>query len=214
MIDVKIKVCGITNMEDAQAAIDMGADILGFNFYARSPRYIEPAAAMEIIRKLPAFVDTSGVFVNVPLRDIHHMTNSGMFNWVQFHGDETPDFCRQFRHWNIRTVKAVRVQSEDSIRRALEYPTYALLLDAYDSTLYGGTGKTFDWSLIKHFPRRVFIAGGITPENVSKALESGAYGIDICSGIESRPGKKDHKKMKRLFDTIFDYTGQKVRQRT
>jgi phosphoribosylanthranilate isomerase len=212
MIEVKIKICGITNLEDAQAAIDMGADILGFNFYARSPRYIEPARAAAIIRKLPSFVDTAGVFVNVPMRDIHHLTTSGMLNWVQFHGDETPDFCRLFSQWNIRTIKAVRVQSLDSVQQAAQYQTFALLFDAYNSGLYGGTGQTFDWPLIKNFPRRVFVAGGITPENVRQALDIGVFGIDVCSGIEAKPGIKDHTKMRRLFDAVYEFTGQKVKQ--
>lgn len=212
MIELKIKICGITNLEDAQAAIDMGADILGFNFYARSLRYIEPAAAAAIISKLPAFVDTAGIFVNVPMRDIHHLTSSGMLNWVQLHGDESPDFCRQFSGWNVRTMKAIRVQSAESIQQALEYPTFALLFDAYSSAQYGGTGQTFDWSLIRHLPRRVFLAGGITPENVTQALDLGVYGIDVCSGIESSPGKKDHDKMRRLFDAVYSFTGQKVKR--
>jgi phosphoribosylanthranilate isomerase len=212
MIELKVKICGITNLEDAQAAVEMGADILGFNFYARSPRYIEPAKAAEIIRKLPAYVDTAGIFVNVPMRDIHQMTTTGMLNWIQLHGDETPDTCRQFSGWNVRTIKAVRVKDADSVKQALDYPTYALLFDAYDAGLYGGTGHTFDWSLIRNFPRRVFVAGGITPENAMQALEVGVYGLDVCSGIESAPGKKDHEKMRRLFDAVASYTGQKVKR--
>lgn len=212
MIEVKIKICGITNIDDAQAAVDMGANILGFNFYARSPRYIEPAKAADIIRKLPAFVDTAGIFVNVPLRDIHQMTTSGMLNWIQLHGDETPEFCKQFNHWNVRTIKAVRVESPESIQQALQYPTFAVLFDAYSSALYGGTGQTFDWNLLKNFPRRVFVAGGLTPDNVAQVLEVGVYGLDVCSGIESKPGKKDHKKMRRFFDAVYDHTGQKVKR--
>lgn len=212
MIEVKIKICGITNLDDALAAVDMGANILGFNFYARSPRYIEPARAAEIIHKLPAFVDTAGIFVNVPLRDIHHLTTSGMLNWIQLHGDETPEFCRQFSNWNVRTIKSIRVQSRESVQHALEYPTFALLFDAYNAALYGGTGATFDWSLLKNFPRRVFVAGGLNAENVVRVLEVGVYGVDVCSGIESKPGKKDYKKMRRFFDAIYDFTGQKVKR--
>lgn len=211
MISIKVKICGITNLDDAAAAMEMGADILGFNFYPRSPRYIEPRRAEAIIRKLPSFVDTAGVFVNVPARDIRHLTNSGLFNWVQFHGDETPDFCRQFNSWNIQTIKAVRVRNLEDIRSSLSYPTYALLFDAFDSARYGGTGKTFDWSLAQDCPRRIFLAGGINPDNVIKALKMDVYGIDVCSGIEKEPGKKDIEKMKQLFAAIYNYTGQKVR---
>ncbi|MCI0499360.1 MAG: phosphoribosylanthranilate isomerase [Planctomycetales bacterium] len=212
MISLKVKICGITNMDDAQAAIDMGADILGFNFYPQSPRYIEPGKAAFIIRKLPTFVDIAGIFVNALAHDIRCLTNSGLLNWVQFHGDESPEFCRQFNNWNIQTIKAIRVRDNRDIQNAQSYPTYALLFDAFDPARYGGTGKTFDWTLVRNCPQRVFLAGGIAPDNVVKAIEAGVYGVDVCSGIESAPGKKDHKKMKQLFAAICNYTGQKVRQ--
>ena len=212
MITVKVKICGITNLEDAQAAIEMGADILGFNFYPRSPRYIETNEAEKIICKLPSFVDIAGVFVNANRPDIRELTDSGLLNWVQFHGDETSEFCSQFNAWNLRTIKAVRVRSVEDIDRAQEFETFSLLFDAFNPNQYGGTGKTFDWSLLKKCPRRVFLAGGINPVNVSDALETDVYGIDICSGIESEPGKKDHTKMKQLFDNIHNFTGIKVRK--
>ncbi len=212
MIIVKIKICGITNLEDAQAAIEMGADILGFNFYRQSPRYIETNEAEKIICKLPGFVDIAGVFVNANRPDIRELTDSGLLNWVQFHGDETSEFCSQFNAWNLHTIKAVRVRSVEDIDRAQEFETFSLLFDAFDPNQYGGTGKTFDWSLLRKYPRRVFLAGGINPDNVSDALETDVYGIDICSGIESEPGKKDHPKMKQLFDNIHSFTGIKVRK--
>ena len=212
MITIKVKICGITNLEDAQAAIDMGADILGFNFYSPSPRYIEPNKAEEIISRLPGFVDTAGVFVNANRPDIRSLTDSGALNWVQFHGDETSEFCNQFNTWNLRTIKAIRVRSAEDIERAQEFETFSLLFDAFDPNQYGGTGKTFDWSLLNKYPRRVFLAGGINPDNVLKAMETDVYGVDICSGIESEPGKKDHAKMKQLFDNIHSYTGIKVRK--
>jgi phosphoribosylanthranilate isomerase len=211
MIDIKVKICGITNMDDALAAIDMGADILGFNFYPRSPRYIPPRQAEAIIRKLPSFTDIAGVFVNAPARDIRFLTNSGLLNWVQFHGDEPPEFCGQFNSWNIQTIKAIRVRDAADIKNAQVYPTFALLLDAFDPARHGGTGKTFDWTLAKDCPRRIFLAGGINPDNVVKAIDVGIYGVDVCSSIEAAPGKKDHRKMKQLFAAIYNYTGQKVR---
>lgn len=211
MISVKVKICGITNLDDARAAIDMGADILGFNFYPRSPRYIQLRQAEAIIRQLPSFVDIAGIFVNAPARDIRYLTNSGLLNWIQFHGDETPEFCGQFNSWNIQTIKAIRVRNADDIANAQCYPTDALLFDAFDPAYYGGTGKTFDWTLAKDCPRRIFLAGGINPDNVVKAIEAGAWGIDVCSGIESEPGKKDFQKMRLLFTAIYNYTGQKVR---
>jgi phosphoribosylanthranilate isomerase len=210
MITVKIKICGITNLDDALAAVDMGADILGFNFYPKSPRYIEPDKAEEIISKLPSFVDTAGVFVDATLLDIQKLTHPGLLSWVQFHGNESPEFCSQFNVWGLHTIKAIRVRSAEDIQRAQVYQTYSLLLDTFDPELYGGTGKTFDWSLIKDCPCRIFLAGGLTPDNITKSLEVDIYGLDICSGIESEPGKKDHQKMKQLFDNIYNYTGIKV----
>jgi len=212
MITVKVKICGITNLEDAQAAIEMGADILGFNFYRQSPRYIELNEAEKIICQLPGFVDVAGVFVNANRPDIQGLTDSGLLNWVQFHGDETSEFCSQFNAWNLRTIKAVRVRSMDDIDQAQGFETHSLLFDAFDPSQYGGTGKTFDWSLLKEYPRHVFLAGGINPDNVLKALQTDVYGIDICSGIESEPGKKDHAKMQQLFDNIHSFTGIKVRK--
>ncbi len=190
----------------------MGADILGFNFYRQSPRYIETNEAEKIICKLPGFVDIAGVFVNANRPDIRELTDSGLLNWVQFHGDETSEFCSQFNAWNLHTIKAVRVRSVEDIDRAQEFETFSLLFDAFDPNQYGGTGKTFDWSLLRKYPHRVFLAGGINPDNVSDALETDVYGIDICSGIESEPGKKDHPKMKQLFDNIHSFTGIKVRK--
>lgn len=211
MFTAKVKICGITNHEDAQAALRMGADILGFNFYPASPRYIKPEKAFEIIAKLPGFLDTCAIFVNADVNDVHEITSTGFLNWVQFHGDRSPDYCKQFMSWNLHVIKAVRVQSAESIREAEKYNTSALLFDAFNAELYGGTGETFDWSLLKNCPSKIFLAGGITPENVRQALECETYAIDICSGIESEPGKKDHKKMKQLFENINNYTGLKAK---
>jgi phosphoribosylanthranilate isomerase len=212
MITIKVKICGITNLEDAQAAIEMGADILGFNFYPSSPRYIETAEAEKIISSLPGFVDIAGVFVNANRADVRALTDSGLLNWVQFHGDETSEFCGEFNVWNLHTIKAIRVRSAEDIEQAQEFETFSLLFDAFDPNQYGGTGKTFDWTLLKEYPRRVFLAGGINPDNVLDALKIDIYGIDICSGIESEPGKKDPTKMKLLFDNIHCFTGVKVQK--
>jgi phosphoribosylanthranilate isomerase len=202
MLIVKVKICGITNYEDAQAAIDMGTDLLGFNFYQKSPRYLEPAKARDIIQKLPAFIDTVGLFVNSPMDEIHEIVNLCQFDWVQLHGDETPDFCKEFRTHNVKTMKAIRVKDQVDIENAEDYFTDAVLFDAFDPDKYGGTGVTFDWNVVGHINKRVFLAGGINPENAEKAVKLGVYGIDICSGIEFEPGKKDHEKMKKLFENI------------
>jgi phosphoribosylanthranilate isomerase len=203
MLIPKVKICGITNYEDAKAAMDMGADILGFNFYLKSPRYIHPEKAIQIIHKLPAFIDTAGVFVNSSLEETREIASNCQLDWAQLHGDETPEFCRWLAYDSVRTMKAIRVKDAEALKEVASYATDAILLDAYDPARYGGTGMSFDWSLLAgDMTRRVFLAGGINPENASAAVELGVYGIDVCSGIEAKPGKKDHKKMQQLFDNI------------
>jgi len=202
MMITKVKICGITNYEDAVAAMDMGADLLGFNFYSKSPRYIEPAKAAEIIKRLPAFIDVSGVFVNSTLEEIREIAGLCQLDWIQLHGDETTDFCKWLAYDSVKTMKALRVKDVADLQRVDNYFTDAVLLDTYNTERYGGTGLTFDWNIIGHVAKRVFLAGGITPENAAIAVGLGVYGIDVCSGVEASPGKKDHGKMKALFDSI------------
>lgn len=202
MARVRVKICGITNVKDALAAVEMGADVLGFNFYPKSPRYVQVDQFMNIVSKLPTFVDIAGVFVNAEHGQIKQIVDKGYLNWAQVHGDETVEYCDALRYLHTRTIKAVRVRSAMDVVHAMRYSTDALLFDAYNPQLYGGTGETFDWTLITNINRRVFLAGGVNPENAREAVEHGVYGIDVCSGIESEPGIKDHKKMQQLFDNI------------
>jgi len=202
MLIVKVKICGITNYEDALAAMNMGADLIGFNFYEKSPRYISPEKAAAIINKLPAFIEVAGVFVNTPFEQIKEIMDTCQLNWVQLHGDESPEFCESFLSLSAKTMKALRIKNKNDIERADQYYTDAILLDAFEKGKYGGTGKTFDWNIVGHIGKRVFFAGGINPENATQAIAPGVYGIDVCSGIESEPGKKDHEKMQKLFDNI------------
>ena len=199
---VKIKICGITNYKDAAAAVEMGADFLGFNFYPKSPRYIPAEDAAKIISKLPAFVDIVGVFVNALLEQIQKAIGRCQLNWVQLHGDEDPQFCGSLHSINVRTIKAIRAKDRQAVQQAQKYFSDAVLLDAFDPEKYGGTGKTFDWSIMGHFDKPVFLAGGINPDNVSEAARLDVYAIDVCSGIESEPGKKDYKKMEKLFKNL------------
>jgi phosphoribosylanthranilate isomerase len=199
---VKVKICGITNLKDAEAAVDMGADLLGFNFYPKSKRYIRPDEAVGIIESLPTFVDIAGVFVNATAEYIQKVGEQCFLNWVQLHGDETPEFCDSVFCPGAKIIKAIRIGSADDIDKALQYYTDAVLFDGYDPQRYGGTGKSFDWDMISQVDKRVFLAGGITPQNAAQAIEVGVYGIDICSGVEKEPGKKDHEKMKLLFENI------------
>jgi len=207
MLIVKVKICGITNLDDALAAIDMGADILGFNFYRKSPRYIKPDKAAEIISKLPAFIDIAGVFVNHSAEHIRKTISAYLLDWVQLHGDESPEFCDSLSSLHVKTMKALRIRDSRDIDQAEQYFTDAVLLDAYHPDKYGGTGTAFDWNIVGHIGKRVFLAGGINPDNAPDAVSPGVYGIDICSGIESEPGKKDHDKMKQLFDNIRHLRG-------
>ena len=202
MLIVKVKICGITNYEDATAAVDMGADLLGFNFYPKSPRFIAPEKAVKIINKLPGFIDIAGVFVNARLEQIRETISQCQLNWVQLHGDESPKFCQSFISLNVRTMKALRVKDQADIKRADSFFTDAILLDAFQPEKYGGTGITFDWNIVGHIGKRVFLAGGINPDNAAAAVELGVYGIDVCSGIEAEPGKKDKRLMKKLFENI------------
>jgi phosphoribosylanthranilate isomerase len=202
MLILKVKICGITNYQDAVAAIDMGADLLGFNFYPESPRYVTPKAAASIINKLPGFINTAGVFVNATTEQINEAVNTCQLDWIQLHGDEDPDFCNSFRSHHIKIMKAIRVKNQNDIEKAESFFTDAILLDAFDPQKYGGTGLTFDWNIIGHIGKRIFLAGGINPDNAVKAVQFGVYGIDVCIGIEAEPGKKDHKKMKQLFKNI------------
>ncbi|MBM4024204.1 MAG: phosphoribosylanthranilate isomerase [Planctomycetes bacterium] len=198
----KVKICGITNYDDAAAALEMGADLLGFNFYPKSPRYIKPADAAAIIRRLPAFIDVSGVFVNSSLDEIRAIVALCQLDWVQLHGDEDLEFCRWLAYDSAKTMKALRVKDADDLEQVNSFSTDAILLDAFDPRRYGGTGLTFDWNIIGHIGKRIFLAGGINPGNAARAVELGVYGIDVCSGVEAKPGRKDHKKMKALFENI------------
>ncbi|NQV34189.1 MAG: phosphoribosylanthranilate isomerase [Phycisphaeraceae bacterium] len=199
---VKVKVCGITNAEDAKAAVDMGADILGFNFYEKSPRYVTIEQAAHLALQVPAIVSLAGVFVNAEPSFIREAAKHCHLDWVQLHGDETPEFCDNFRTDPPNIMKAVRIRTREDIERASQYSADAILLDAFNPEKYGGTGQTFDWSLLTHSGQRIFLAGGITPDNAKEAAEQGMYALDICSGIESEPGKKCHKKMQQFFDNI------------
>jgi phosphoribosylanthranilate isomerase len=202
MLIVKVKICGITNYDDAAAAVDAGADLLGFNFYHKSLRFITAEKVADIINRLPAFVDVVGVFVDEPIERIYETRNICALDWVQLHGNESPEFCKEFLSHSVKTMKAIRVKDQSDIENAEDYFTDAILLDAFDPEKYGGTGIAFDWNIVGHINKRVFLAGGINPDNAEEAVKLGVYGIDICSGIEAEPGKKDHKKMKKLFKNI------------
>lgn len=189
---MKVKICGITNYEDAAAAVELGADALGFNFYRRSPRYIEPEAARAIIRRLPPFVAAVGLFVDEGPEEVCRAARAAGVGVLQLHGDETPDYCGRLSGWPL--IKALRVGGALDAAGLADYEVQAFLLDARDGALYGGTGKVFDWSLAAAVRgvAPIILAGGLRPDNVAEAIRTARpYGVDVSSGVESSPGRKD-----------------------
>ena len=205
-MSVKVKICGITNLNDAQLVAELGANYLGFNFYRPSPRYLEPKKAAKIIANLPEKMITVGVFVDAGLKGISEVLRQCPLNMVQLHGTESDEDCRAAADLGVKVIKALPIKQPEDIQAARRYKTEAILLDAFHEKLYGGTGQRFDWSWIGQLSsQKVFLAGGITPDNVIKALAAGTYGIDLCSGVEKAPGIKDPDKMKKLFEEINKY---------
>ena len=206
----RVKVCGITNLEDARAALDAGADMLGFNFYRRSPRYVTPAEAREVVERMPAGVTCVGVFVNEPApEDVERIAREAGLNTVQLHGDETPGYCQTLR--GLDTIKALRVGRDFDVETVNAFGTGSVLLDAYVKGERGGTGHTFDWSLAALTRARVprlFLAGGLTPDNVAAAVAAvRPYAVDVCSGVETAPGRKSPELMRRFIEQVKSVSG-------
>src|SRR6476620_7265677 len=198
-----IKICGITNLEDALACADAGAHLLGFNFYPGSPRYIEPVAAREIVRELPASILTVGVFVNAGTpKDVERLADKAGVTAVQLHGDESPAYCRELNGRFV--IKALRADEGFKPESAAEYATDAILLDSFDAQARGGSGKVFDWSLAQRTNElvpRLFLAGGLDPENVAAAVTSvQPFGVDACSRLEISAGRKDIAQVLRFIN--------------
>ena len=205
-----IKICGITNASDALAAVEAGADLLGFNFYPKSPRYVSPDEARRIVEMLPESVARVGVFVNADAPEtVARIVSESGVGAAQLHGDETPEFCA--RLGGVSVIKALRVGRGFSFERALLYKTDALLLDAYDKDAFGGTGRTFDWSLARaarEVVPKLFLAGGLTPENVAEAIRAvGPFAVDVCSGVETSPGRKSHSLMRHFVEAVREAEG-------
>jgi phosphoribosylanthranilate isomerase len=194
---VIVKICGITNVADGLAASEAGADALGFVFYDQSPRHVSVETAASIIHQLPQLVMKVGVFVNAPEDLVVAATRECGLNLLQFHGDESPEYCLQF---GLMSMKAFRVRDAASLEQLQHYPTEAWLLDAYTPDRHGGTGEKFNWDLAleaRKLGRPIFLAGGLTPENVASAVrQAQPYGVDVSSGVELAPGRKDHVKVR------------------
>ena len=195
---VKVKICGITNLDDALAAVEAGADALGFNFYRPSPRFIETSTAREIVEHLPPTITAIGVFANEgdPGVVARVAAEAGVFT-VQLHGDESPEYCQTFD--GLSVIKALRVKQDFRPEHVSAYQTDAILLDAFDRELLGGTGRVVDWTIAaqtRPLVQKLFLSGGLTPDNVVAAITAvRPFGVDACSGLESTPGLKDRKRM-------------------
>ena len=192
---VKIKICGITELDDALHAVDCGADALGFVFYERSPRAITPPKAQTIIAQLPPFVTVVGLFVNEDSRIIREVADDCHLDVIQYHGDETPETMRLAPRRSIRALRIRESETTDIIDR---YPASGLLLDAWVSGEYGGTGVLSNWEIAAEIAKKrpLILAGGLTPENVAAAIQTvRPYGVDVSSGVENAPGRKDKKKV-------------------
>jgi len=194
---VRVKICGITNLPNALAAVEAGADALGFMIYEQSPRAISIDAAAAIIRELPPFVTKVGVFVDPTIELVKAALAKSLLSAVQLHGNETPEFCQDLR---TSVIKAFRIEGPESLEPMRLYQTSAWLLDSFVAEKPGGTGAKFDWDLavrVKAWGRPILLAGGLTPENVASAVKQvQPYGVDVSSGVERAPGKKDKAKMR------------------
>lgn len=207
MRPVRVKVCGITRLEDALEAVALGADALGFNFWPRSKRYCAPRTAKAIVSRLPPLVTAVGVFVNQKQELIERTAKYVGLSAIQLHGNESPERCASF---DLPVIKALAVADAASLRQVQCYRVSAYLLDT-PTRGFGGSGQTFDWSLLKWLDRRklFILAGGLTPANVARAVEAvKPYGVDVASGVESSPGIKDKRKMARF---IAEAKGVKLR---
>ena len=196
-MSVTVKICGITSEADALAAAEAGVDAIGLMFYEGSPRHVTLEQAKAISAALPPHVMRVGVFVNAEEAFVHQALTECMLNILQFHGDETPEECSRYP---VMTLKAFRVQGEETLAELEAYPSAGYLLDAYVKDALGGTGATFNWDLAvraQEFGKPIFLAGGLTPENVAEAVRKvQPFGVDVSSGVEIEPGRKDAQQMR------------------
>jgi len=192
-----VKICGVTNLADARVAVEAGADALGFNFYPKSPRQVAITAAAEISKQLPPVIMRVGVFVNTLKAEVERAIRECGLTMLQFHGNEPPEYCTQF---GVMSMKAFRVRDAGTLAELREFPTDIWLLDAWSPEAVGGTGEKFNWDLAvkaQKLGKPIFLAGGLTPENVAEAVRKvRPFGVDVASGVELSPGKKDPAKVR------------------
>lgn len=189
-------------MEDAQAAADYGADALGFIFYKESKRYVDPKVAKSIVSALPPFITTVGVFVNHDLDEISQIKETTGIQVAQLHGDETPEFVSSLP---IDAIKVIRVKDKSDLDKVAQYSAQAILFDTYSDKEYGGTGESFNWEILNDMSssKSIILSGGLNPDNVLEAIQIvRPYAVDVSSGVEDTPGRKDHTKIKKFIEAI------------
>lgn len=205
---IKVKICGVTNTQDALWAANLGADYIGINFYTQSPRKVSTKNAKDIVKQTPSFITMVGVFVNEPLESIAKIVKSVPLKAVQLHGDETPEFCQSVKALGVSVIKAVRLKGSVDIsmlepfRNGVDF----FLFDTFVADQPGGTGESFDWTWLQNVSalgKPWFLAGGLTPDNVGAAIKQAQPSmVDVCSGIERLPTRKDFEAMKRFIQTV------------
>ncbi len=204
---MKVKICGITNLEDARAAIDFGADAIGLVFASDSPRFVSKEYAAEIIQRLPSFVTTVGVFTSMDEEEIAEVVAQCGIDRVQFHAAFP---ARTVQRFSQRAIQVIRVKDENSFKDMGEIPVRAFLLDTYHEKMAGGSGISFNWAIAgkAKFPGQIILAGGLRPENIQEAIRKvRPYGVDVSSGVEAEKGKKDHAKMKKFIRLAKEMEG-------
>ena len=203
-MNIKVKVCGITSLADAEKSLELGADMLGFNFYPPSPRFLKPERAREIIERLPPDSFNVAVFVNATREKVSNVLNfagfdrrAQVYRGVQFHGEESAEYCSG---WNVKVIKAFRLKEQSSLTGLSDFPADFYLLDSW-SAGYGGSGAAFPWDWVDGLnASRLILSGGLSVENVGEAVKRiHPFGIDVCSGVEARPGVKDYEKLKKFI---------------
>lgn len=201
---VRVKICGITRVEDAEQVVNAGADAIGLVFYAPSPRNVSLAQAAEIANTMPAFVSVVGLFVNADVDFVHAVISQVKLDLLQFHGDETPEYCAQFK---LPFIKAIRVKADTNLVQCAQdfSEAKALLLDAFTEGVAGGTGHVFDWNLIpKRLAKPVILAGGLNADNVAQAVEQvSPYAVDVSGGVEAAKGIKDKIKLAAFMRQVY-----------
>ena len=200
----KIKICGITNKIDAVNAVGLGVDMLGFVFFKKSKRYVDPMVVEDIANELPPYIAKVGVFVDETKEKVIEIAQNAALDVLQFHGAETPEYCNYFKD-KYKVIKAFRIKDKKNLKNVNDYDTDFYLFDTYKEILAGGTGESFDWKILKDFEvlKPVILSGGLNPENISMAIKEVApYGVDVSTGVEISPGKKDLKLMKSFVEKV------------